>query len=253
MVPYVGDLAKLGKLGRYAETIHGAIASAQSSQQAAAVLNPILSRLARILDLMPQQLPLALSKARDELQSYVRQSNAAAALAKNLPDISGLFHVKPRWREGDFEYEQISGRLGVPGKVKNHRDPSAQTPISQGTGDHAGHRIGVQFGAPGDASNIGLQNANINTFAPKALQPAFQGSGGSYHRMESEWASLLKQGWGVEVKVKDRYRRGDNSGRPISRLVEWVEISPDSTRVQRSLEFLNTTSPQSRAAAGSSH
>jgi hypothetical protein len=47
--------------------------------------------------------------------------------------------------------------------------------MSGGTGDHAGHLIGIQFGAPGDVRNLGLQNANMNTFAPKALQPAFSG------------------------------------------------------------------------------
>jgi hypothetical protein len=163
-----------------------------------------------------------------------------------LPDISGRFQFESG-HQGKTFYKKASGELGVPGQVMTHRDVGAQREVSSGTGEHAGHLIGIQFGAPGDLRNLGLQNPNMNTFAPKPLQEAFQGSGGSYHRVESGWADLLEQGCRVEVVVTDKYRSGEN--RPFTRSVSWIEFSPGGAVTQKALEFVNFTSPQSRAKA----
>jgi hypothetical protein len=165
----------------------------------------------------------------------------------SLPDISHRFAFKPRWRQGGFEYEEISGELGEPGKVMTHRSINAQRTMSRGTGEHAGHRIGIQFGTPGDARNLSLQNPNSNTFAPKALQEAFRGPGGSYHDLESQWALRLQQGYRIKVIVRDKYRIGEE--RPISRYVEWTETDPKGRiAAPQRLDFGNFSSPQKRAA-----
>jgi hypothetical protein len=164
-----------------------------------------------------------------------------------MQDISNKFRFRPRWREGRFEYEELSGDLGAPGTVFTRRSVQAQNVMSAGTGEHAGHRIGIQFGAPGDARNLSLQNANVNTYAPKDLQIIFRGPGGNYLRLEAEWAKMLKAGYRIWVSVRDMYRPGD--GRPISRRVEWIETTPQGLRAApRVLEFVNFTSPQSRSA-----
>ena len=77
-----------------------------------------------------------------------------------LTDISAQF-VFRQWTQGNFSYKEGCGELGVPGTVVKHRMVAAQTTMSGGTGDHAGHLIGIQFGAPGDVRNLGLQNANM--------------------------------------------------------------------------------------------
>lgn len=248
MIPYLGDLAKLGRLPRYLETAREAIRAARASAEAAAVLNPILARLARLVDLLPDQLPAALAQLRMELRSYQQSARLAATVGRNLPDISGRFVFKPRWREGSFEYEQIGGRLGVPGKVMTHRDELAQRAISTGTGEHAGHRIAIRFGAPGDARNMSLQNPNMNTYAPKVHQEALQGSGASYYRLEDEWAEKLQRGIGIDVVVRDKYRPGES--RPIARFVEWTEIAPNGAVTRNTRDFGNFGSPQQRQAAG---
>ena len=163
-----------------------------------------------------------------------------------LPDISAQFLFR-QWTDGNYSYKEASGQLGVPGKVATHRVVADQRMVSAGTGEHAGHLIGIQFGAPGDIRNLGLQNANMNTFAPKVLQPAFQGHGGSYHDLESRWSEQLKAGSKIKVTVKDKYRKGEN--RPFSRSVEWIETKPGTSggTAQR-LEFGNFGSPQQRAA-----
>jgi len=165
-----------------------------------------------------------------------------------MQDISNRFKFRPRWREGRFEYEELSGDLGVPGTVVTHRLVRDQSAISAGTGEHAGHRIGIQFGAPGDAKNLSLQNPNVNTYAPRDLQVVFTGSGGNYLKLEAEWSRKLKAGYRIRVSVRDMYRPGD--GRPVSRRVEWIETDPNGVRMPpRILEFVNFTSPQSRNAA----
>jgi hypothetical protein len=96
-----------------------------------------------------------------------------------------------------------------------------------------------------------LQNANMNTFAPKALQAAFQGHGGSYHDLESRCSERLKAGYKVRVTVRDKYRRGEN--RPFTRWVRWIETKPGAAAGQvYELEFGNFSSPQQRAASQSS-
>jgi hypothetical protein len=123
---------------------------------------------------------------------------------------------------------------------------AAQRGVSSGSGEHAGHLIGIQFGAPGDERNLGLQNPNMNTFAPSSLHEAFRGAGGSYHDLESRWSAHLKQGYRITVTVCDKYRAGEN--RPFSRSVQWSEITPNGAPgAKQSLEFANFSSPQSRA------
>jgi hypothetical protein len=162
----------------------------------------------------------------------------------SLPDISKQFKFTQGNTGANF-YKRGEGYLGVPGEVMTHRDTPAQRVISAGTGEHAGHLIGIQFGAPGGLENLGLQNPNMNTFAPKPLQEAFVGPGGSYHRLETQWAEQLRQGYRIHVIVTDKYRRGEN--RPYSRSVQWTATAPGGAAEQLSLEFVNFSSPQSRA------
>ena len=162
----------------------------------------------------------------------------------SLPDISGRFKFKDGNRSGYF-FKEASGYLGTPGDVATHRDINEQRAVSAGTGEHAVHLIGIQFGAPGDLRNLGLQNPNTNTFAPKPLQEAFQGSGGNYLKLEAAWSELLKLGYKIHVTVTDKYRANEN--RPYTRSVQWTEHPPHGEATQRSVEFVNFTSPQSRA------
>jgi hypothetical protein len=167
-----------------------------------------------------------------------------------LPDISARFTFR-EWTQGSYSYKEASGELGIPGQVMTHRSVLAQRLISSGTGEHAGHLIGVQFGAPGDERNIGLQNPNMNTFAPKALQGTFRGPGGSYHDLESRWSACLKQGYRISVTVRDKFRTGEQ--RPFSRSVEWYETGANNVKGPKQiLEFGNFSSPQSRYVAGQS-
>jgi hypothetical protein len=163
-----------------------------------------------------------------------------------LPDISARFVFRGPWTQGNYSYKEASGELGCPGKVATHRIRSAQMDISEGSGEHAGHMIGIQFGAPGDERNLGLQNPNMNTYTRKKYQPAL-GAGGSYYRMESRWKDLLEAGSRVRVTVRDKYHAGED--RPFSRWVQWIETKPGVPLGDVHEErFGNFCSPQKRAA-----
>ncbi len=165
-----------------------------------------------------------------------------------LPENSRRFTFRS-WTLGSYFFKEAAGELGVPGKVATHRDVGAQRDLAGGTGDHAGHMIGVQFGAPGGIENMGLQNANMNTFAPRRLQEAFRGHGGSYHDLESDWSRKLKDGYRISVIVQDKYRVGEE--RPFVRWVQWVETtSAGKQAAPQTLDFGNFSSPQLRDARG---
>ncbi|HEX3435191.1 MAG TPA: DNA/RNA non-specific endonuclease [Pseudacidobacterium sp.] len=165
-----------------------------------------------------------------------------------LPDIRNRFKFK-QWPQGEYFFKEASGELGVPGQVETHRDVKSQRDLASGTGDHAGHMIGVQFGPPCGIENMGLQNSNMNTFAPKRLQEALRGHGGSYHDLESMWADKLKKGSRISVIIQDKYRKDEN--RPFVRWVQWIETTPNGKQqAPQTLDFGNFSSPQLREKQG---
>jgi len=146
-------------------------------------------------------------------------------------DISGQFETKQYEKDGQT-YKEISGSLGTPGTVVEHRSKTAQSAISRGTGDDAGHLIANQFGAPGDERNLSAQNRTMNQF------------GGTYKQMEEKWAEKLSEGYKIDVAVKDVTR--SNEDRPFMRSVNWTETDPNGKEREYSLAFANTSTPLSR-------
>ncbi len=227
MIPYVGDLAKAGKLPKYLKSLEKAVELSQRSTKAAEVLLPGLEKLKKTLDLIPG----GANRYIDEMKTLVDRSVKSATTAvKVLPDISKRFQFRTFEKNGQI-YKEASGKLGVPGTVKTHRSKSAQSSVSSGTGDDAGHLLGDRFGAPGSAENLSQQNWIANRQ-------------GTFRQLEDSWAEKLKSGTGVEVKVSDVTRRGED--RPFMRKVEWTETAPNGTQSKHELTFANTHTPKSR-------
>lgn len=227
MIPYIGDLAKAGKLPKYLKSLERAVELAEKSSDAAKALLPGLEKLKNALDL----LPTGSNKTIDQMKIVVDRSIKSSVTAiKNLPDISRHFSFR-RFEKNGNVYQEASGRLGIPGKVKRHRSKSAQKGVSAGTGDDAGHLIGDRFGPPGTAENLTQQNWKANRQ-------------GTFRQLEDRWAKKLKEGTGIEVKVSDVTRKGED--RPFMRKVEWTEIAPDGKRTSNELTFANTHTPKSR-------
>jgi DNA uptake protein ComE-like DNA-binding protein len=132
------------------------------------------------------------------------------------------------------KYDQSKGTLELGEKGANHRDPGAQREVSEGTGDHAGHRIGNRFKGAGGKENLAQQNSKINV--------------GSYKRLENAWVRELKDGSKVKVEVTDVTRPGEK--RPYARIVKWTVQRKDGTSSSKRLAFANTHTADSRAAQG---
>lgn len=234
MVPYVGDLAKAGKLPKYAKSVERAVELAKRSEKVAAALAPAFQRLKQGLNLLPRGANKQIDHIRDLIDSLLLQ-RGAARVAHALPDISKRFKFG-KVTQGGKEIRTAEGTLGVPGHVLTHRSAAAQRGVSKGTGDDAGHFIGNQFGAPGGAENLSLQNWVMN-----------RGSG-TWHDLETQWAEKLKQGYKVRVKVTEWAEVGK---RPHHRKAEWWLTHPDGKATHyEHLDFMNATTPKGRAATG---
>jgi hypothetical protein len=231
MIPYVGDLAKAGKLPRYLKSVEKAVELAERSAQAAKQLLPGFRKLKEILDKIPTGANQELDKIRRRIDQFLA-SHSIRAVEKLLPDIRSRFVFRsPRVETiGGKRYviREAEGPLGIPGTVQNHGIPrKTQQSISGGSGDDAGHLIGGQFGAPSDARNLSKQNWRQNE------------GGGTWHDMERAWSEKLKSGTGIKVKVKEFTPEG--STRPLWREVEWQEIAPNGTVTKHtSPKYLNT-------------
>jgi len=179
------------------------------------------------------------SKAQEKAPTAQHSSHAqqsgnppqSSPSANALPDIRNRFK-STRTVKGDRIYDTTKGELGVPGKVKTHRDVNAQRGVSQGLGEDAGHRIGNRFGAPGGEENLAPQNWKSNRF-------------GTFKSLENNWEAKLKNGVRIEAEVTDITRVGEN--RPFMRKVKWTETTPDGKVTPHELEFANTHTPESRA------
>ncbi len=232
IVPYIGDLAKAGKFPKYLKTVENAINLARESADTAKILTPIIQRIDKALDLLPANAPAQLTQLRRSVDQFLHEAGVKKLARYGKVDVAQQFKFR-QYRHGGYEYKEAVGRLGVPDKVKLHRSKSAQTSVSAGKGDDAGHLVGDRFGAPGGVENLSLQNWRSNR-------------AGTYKQLENQWAAKLKEGTGIEVEIRDITKIGES--RPFGRNVKWKEIGPNGGVTQHELLFLNPHTPKSRAA-----
>ena len=241
MIPYIGDLAKAGKLPKYLRSVEKAIHLAEKSTEAAKALLPGMRRLEELLNTIPANVDDRIDRLRVMVSGFVKRYGGSVAqrVGRNLPDIRRRFRFPPLYertiRGKTYLVKEASGRLGVPGQIRVHRSPYRQGTVSAGSGDDAGHLIGNQFGAPGGTENLSRQNWVSN-----------QG-GGSWHDLEDRWSEKLQSGVGIEVTVRDfipadTVKRGlpERHFRPTFRTAEWREIYPDGTIMHHKMSYMNT-------------
>jgi len=253
MVPYIGDLAKAGKLPKYLRSLERAVELAGKSKKAAEALLPGFRKLKEALDLIPAGVNQQVDRMKSVVDQFLLTRVPTMAL-KQLPDISHRFKFSTTSavRNGkQYQVKQASGRLGIPGNVKTHREASEklQTKVSGGSGDDAGHLIGNQFGAPPGSQNLSKADAPLHAENLSRQNWVQNQGGGTYHDLESAWAEQLQRGTGIDVSVYDYFPQGSN--RPSFRSVEWKEIHPDGRVTEKSLDFMNPHTPDASHRAGS--
>ncbi|MCA9061019.1 MAG: hypothetical protein KDA85_21050 [Planctomycetaceae bacterium] len=73
LLPYLGDIVKLGKIPRYERTLSKALALAVKDAQFAEQIRPVLTRLKRLLDDAPiSELPAGLRQMRDRISRFLQ-------------------------------------------------------------------------------------------------------------------------------------------------------------------------------------
>jgi hypothetical protein len=214
-VPFVGDLAKAGKLPRYLRALERAIELAERTGQSALLL-PGVKRLVEALNWLPTSCNPFLAEALALGRRFVQQYGGR--IPRRLPDISRRFQYTVE-HTPNFHRRIARGRLGHPEKILQHKAGTAHA-ISRGTGEHASHMIGKRFGGPDEPKNLSLQNLRMN-------------SGHDWKRTEDYWERQLRAGVGIEVEVIDVYRAG--ATRPFARHANWTEIHADGRRVRKSM------------------
>jgi hypothetical protein len=103
MIPYIGDAAKLGKLGKFAETIAKAVDLAKADAAFAATIKPTLEKIASALksvpiDSLPKPAREALESMKTKLDEFLAPAarrgvdDVAPGAVKVTPDAKGLIN-----------------------------------------------------------------------------------------------------------------------------------------------------------------
>jgi len=236
MVPYIGDAAKLGKLGKWAETVSKAADLAKVDSAFAAAAKPALEKLKGAIDALPlDKLP---ASARETLETASRKLDEALNARPRVELDQG---AKGGWNaklngelapntdyvvSGRYTYstdasgrvEQVTGTLDLKHADRNgyqQTKAGQEGGIKDGVdGDEGGHLIAAIFNGPGEQINYHAMDGTLNKSGWKV--------------MENEWAAALKEGKQVDVDIKAVFE-GD-SKRPDAFRVEYVIDGKPSTR-----------------------
>ncbi len=97
MIPYIGDAAKLGKLGSWARTVHSAVEAAGHSAAFRRTVEPALRALSDAIGAVPDRIMRSLpASARDELTAM--KSSIDGLLARAAPGGRTLDEIAPNGR-----------------------------------------------------------------------------------------------------------------------------------------------------------
>ena len=224
IIPYVGDLAKIGRLKKQLKSIKRAIKIVTENPELATKMIPVFRKLKAALDWLPNKGSEHLADVKLVVHRFLQEYDKIKNLPKHLPDWSKRFHVR-EIREGEFVRIKVVGDLGVPGKVKTHRNPTAQKhlhrtkyhgkkmKVQPQKSDEAGHMIGNQFGAPGNLENL--------------VPMSFHNNRKIFGALERKWAKLLEEGNGIRVEINAIRKAGTN--RPFGFSIKWRQILPDGS------------------------
>lgn len=155
IVPYVGDLAKLGKLPRYTATIERAIALARADAAFAGMLRPILAKLLAALDRLPVErlgptVREAVDRLRRSIEGFAGGARALSHLDRMTDDLlrrvlGSTSNVGVLPRRNARVIVEFFDRYGVAGK-----DPAQWAELVRGIDLHAVEPVSVMRFQPGD-------------------------------------------------------------------------------------------------------
>lgn len=239
VVPYLGDAAKLGKIGRWAETVTKAVSLAAKDPGVLKAIAPDLKKISDAIGSAPlDKLP---ASARETLEGMKKQiDDLLGAGAKNADDAAAL--ATRRATSGRNEVTWTLDAKGQPtqanatlselqpkGVKRGQSELDAQDNVrARGIADDdAGHIIGHRFMGDQGPSNMFPQNFNFNRSA--------------YKTMENEWAAWIENGATVKVNVS---LKGGTEARPAQVGVSYEVFDAAGKRVFKNSELFDNAAGQ---------
>jgi DNA/RNA non-specific endonuclease len=233
MIPYIGDAAKLGKLGKWSKTIDRAIDVASKAPNAAMTkaLRPAIAKIADGLNAIPASV---LNKLPDSAKKQIVEMRAKANgfLADRSVHVmngggKGAWNKilnKPLEKNADYLVNGYTFKTDNLGRIKSVEGELILSKADRATyqqgkvgksgvaGDEGGHLIASIFNGPGEKLNLVPMNGNFNK--------------GAFRDMERMLADAAANGKNVHVKI-DIVHSGD-AARPDKFIVDYkIDGVPD--------------------------
>ena len=235
IIPYVGDAAKLGKLGRWAETVANAATLAKTDARFAELARPALERIKGALDKVDvDSLPLP-GFAKESLGRMKRGVDEALTPAVRAVDAipvqrftdAAAFNraannaaPSTRYEFGNYSYTTdavgrpttAEGRISLTPTGRN--DPGLQAQIGhEGRPTDVGfHLIGDRFG--GQTNRLNVVPGNGERIPGDPVANLNQGAYGSFEKRMAQIASDPSRQ--VDVRIEARYADTNATTRPDS-------------------------------------
>lgn len=241
ILPGLGDLAKAGKIGKWAQTVADSVSAIAHNPALRETLEPGLRTIADAVDKIPQSALDALpADAKASLESMKRQldeffsppasalDDGAAALAKrdqvvmdggstgnwstelnarNLkPDTDYLVNGYAYKTDGAGRVTSVEGTLDLKTADRNGYQQRVSGRDDRLPDDQGGHLIASIFNGPGDRLNLVPMDGNFNM--------------GAWKTLETRFADALKDGKTVDVNIDVIYN--GSSGRPDAFVIDYV-------------------------------
>ena len=218
MIPYVGDAAKLGKLGRYSETMANAVDLAKANPAIAKQLGPAMEKLREAfghipLDKLPQPMREALAPIKSKLDDFARIGVHTVQTTVGRNSVEWTQNAAGETIRAKATLNEVFSGASRSSKEATAQGQAAARGIADDVG---GHIIGHRFVKDQGIRNMFPQNAQFNNSA--------------FRKLENEWADWIsKKGGSVEVEVQ----LIGNATRPDKVHVKYSLIDADGQRVDK--------------------
>ena len=218
MIPYVGDAAKLGKLGRYAETMANAVDLAKANPAIAKQLGPAMEKLREAfghipLNKLPQPMREALAPIKSKLDDFARIGVHTVQTTVGRNSVEWTQNAAGETIRAKATLNEVFSGASRSSKEATAQGQAAARGIADDVG---GHIIGHRFVKDQGIRNMFPQNAQFNNSA--------------FRKLENEWADWIsKKGGSVEVEVQ----LIGNATRPDKVHVKYSLIDADGQRVDK--------------------
>ena len=218
MIPYLGDAAKLGKLGRYAETMANAVDLAKANPAIAKQLGPAMEKLREAfghipLDKLPQPMREALAPIKSKLDDFARIGVHTVQTTVGRNSVEWTQNAAGETIRAKATLNEVFSGASRSSKEATAQGQAAARGIADDVG---GHIIGHRFVKDQGIRNMFPQNAQFNNSA--------------FRKLENEWADWIsKKGGSVEVEVQ----LIGNATRPDKVHVKYSLIDADGQRVDK--------------------